>query len=94
MLPLGTQATVKLVSNKSGRTQKLYQQDGSYSYTWNASSQYSQGLHSVKADGVMRQETNDVTAGSAAVALLDPNGTMYADIANATGAKAIVCIKY
>lgn len=91
VLPLGTSATVKLTRPPTNKTQILRLQNDGYSYTWNKASQYSMGLFSESGDGVMKQETSD---GTYPVALLDPNGTMYADIASATGAKAIACIKY
>ena len=91
MLPLGTSATVKLTRPPTNKTQILRLQNDGYSYTWNKASQYSMGLFSESSNGVMKQETSD---GTYSITLLDPNGTMYADMASATGAKAIVCIKY
>ena len=91
VLPLGTSATVKLTRPPTNKKQILRLQNDGYSYTWNKGSQYSMGLFSESSDGVMKQETTD---GTYNITLLDPNGTMYADIAAATGAKAIVCIKY
>lgn len=90
VLPLGL--TAPIVYNSSASTNSQVVRDTATNNavsSWQPGGQYSSGI--VSKDGLLQNETNDNVFTKVNI---DLNGTHYANIANATGAKAIVCIKY
>lgn len=92
VLPLGTSApivynpsnTVQWVKNLNGNNINSYKPDGGYSVGLLSKSN---GI----SDGILYNETSD---NNFTPTNIDLHGTHYTDLANATGALAIVCIKY
>lgn len=99
VLPLGTTAPIKLKQAANGAVNRQYIlniENGYHINTWSPGNEYSSGIVSKQdatdsRNGVLQNETSDNVFTKVALNL---NGSHYTDLANATGAQAIVCIKY